>query len=64
MSVFSLEILYKQDKSTILLKVHKIFFSSYSLSNFSRLKNTLSGREAMLLEDKSLLREKKNYQTK
>ena len=36
---------------------------SYSVSNFSRVKNTLSGRKAMLLEDKSLLRNK-NYQTK
>ena len=36
---------------------------SYSVSNFSRVKNTLSGRKAMLLEDKSLLRNK-NYLTK
>ena len=32
---------------------------SYSVSNFSKVKNILSGREAMLLEDKSLLREEK-----
>ena len=36
---------------------------SYSLSNFSKVKNILSGRKAMLLEDKFLLR-KKNYQKK
>ena len=36
---------------------------SYSLFNFSKVKNILSGRKAMLLEDKFLLR-KKNYQKK
>ena len=36
---------------------------SYSLSNFSKVKNILSGRKAMLLEDKFLLR-KKNYRKK
>ena len=36
---------------------------SYSLSKFSKVKNILSGREPMLLEDKYLLRNK-NYQKK
>ena len=36
---------------------------SYSVSNFSKDKNTLSGRKAMLLGDNVLLR-KKNYQRK
>lgn len=31
---------------------------SYNVSNFSRVKNILSDKKAMLLEDKSLLRKK------
>ena len=31
---------------------------AYSVSNFSKVKNTLSGRNAMLLEDKYLLRKR------
>ena len=40
-------------------KLHLLFMFSYSLSNVFNVKNTPSGREEMLFEDKSLLRKKK-----
>ena len=39
-------------------KLHLLFMFSYSLSNVFNVKNTPSGREEMLFEDKSLLRKK------
>ena len=39
-------------------KLHLLFMFSYGLSNVFNVKNTPSGREEMLFEDKSLLRKK------
>ena len=52
-------IIKKHVKSAALIRSPKMSVFSYSISNFSKVKNILSGREAMLLEDKSLLREEK-----
>ena len=55
-------IIKKHVKSAALIRSPKMSVFSYSVSNFSKVQNTLSGRKVMLLEDKCLLRKK--YQIK